>query len=172
MKINAISSCKQEEEGTVNNLPGQNDCNLMRTLKNCEEVGHQPISIFAMNKKVLEQLKKGLGDYANIKVDYYRSEDTIGVSHPERISIAVGLAHIPRHLCDPLAQGIDDHERYLDSQPLRLNEVHAATWQAWSRVKDPDGEEESHLYCVGIRADEISDVVTWGTNRTIKAASR
>ena len=38
-------------------------------------------------------------------------------------------------------------------------------------LKIPDGEEESHLYCVGIRADEISDVVTWGTNRTIKASS-
>ena len=102
-----------------------------------EELGHQPISILAMNKRFSEQLKKGLGDYANIKVDYYRSEDTIGISQPERISIAVGLAHIPRHSCDPLAQGADDHERYLDSQQLRLNEVHAATWQAWSRVKDP-----------------------------------
>ena len=59
----------------------------------------------------------------------------------------------------------------MDSQQLRLNEVHAATWQAWSRVKDPDGEVDSHLYCIGIRADEISDVVTWGTNRTIKASS-
>ena len=136
-----------------------------------EELGHQPISILAMNKRFSEQLKKGLGDYANLKVDYYRSEDTIGISQPERISIAVGLAHLPRHTCDPLAQGADDHERYLDSQQLRLNEVHAATWQAWSRVKGPDGEVESHIYCVGIRADEISDVVTWGTNRTIKASS-
>jgi hypothetical protein len=68
-----------------------------------------------------------------------------------------------------LAEGADDEERYLDSQQLRLNEVHAATWQAWSRVKDPNGEVESH--CVGVRAEEISDVVTWGTNRTIKASS-
>ena len=41
----------------------------------------------------------------------------------------------------------------------------------WNRVKDPNGQVESHLYCVGIRADEISDVVTWGINRTIKASS-
>lgn len=136
-----------------------------------EELGHQPISLFAMNKRFSEQLQKRLGDYANIKVDYYRSEDTIGISRPERISIAVGLAHIPKHSCDPLAQGANDHERYLDSQQLRLNEVHAATWQAWSRVKDPYGMVESHLYCIGIRADEISDAVTWGTKRTVKATS-
>lgn len=136
-----------------------------------KEVGHQPITLFAMNKRFCEQLKRELGDYANIRVDYYRSEDTIGISQPERISIAVGLAHLPKHECDPLAQGADDSERYVDSQQLRLNEVHAATWQAWSRVKDPEGKEESHLYCVGIRADEVSDVVTWGTNRTVKASS-
>jgi hypothetical protein len=104
-------------------------------------------------------------------MDYYRSEGTMGVNQPRRIAIAVGLAHTPRHTCDPLAEGADDQERYLDSQQLRLNEVHAATWQAWSRVKDPYGEVNSHLYCVGIRAEEISDVVTWGTNRTIKASS-
>jgi len=136
-----------------------------------EEVDHQPISIFAMNGRYQAQLKKELRDCANIKVHYYRSEDTMGVEQPERISIAIGLAHTPRHACDPLAGGIDDQERYLDSQQLRLNEVHAATWQAWSRIKDPNGEMESHLYCVGIRAEEISDVVTWGTNRTIKASS-
>jgi hypothetical protein len=83
----------------------------------------------------------------------------------------VGLAHTPRHSCDPLADGGDDQERYLDSQQLRLNEVHAASWQSWCRVKDPNGQVESHLYCVGIRADEVSDVVTWGTNRTINASS-
>jgi hypothetical protein len=28
---------------------------------------------------------------------------------------------------------------------------------------------ESHIYCVGVRAEEISDVVTWGINRRITA---
>jgi hypothetical protein len=41
-----------------------------------------------MNKKFAEQLKMGLGGYANIKVDYYRSVDTMGIAHPERICIA------------------------------------------------------------------------------------
>jgi hypothetical protein len=134
------------------------------------EVDHQPIYLIAMNKEIKNRLKGELIGFANIKMDYYRSEGTIGVNQPRRIAIAVGLAHVPRHTCDPLAQGADDHERYLDSQQLRLNEVHAATWQAWSRVKDPNGEVESHLYCVGVRAEEISDIITWGTNRTIKAS--
>jgi hypothetical protein len=122
-----------------------------------------------MNKEIKNQLKRRLMGFANIRMDYYRSEGTMGVNQPRRIAVAVGLAHTPRHICDPLAEGADDQERYLNSQQLRLNEVHAATWQAWSRVKDPYGEVESHLYCVGVRAEEISDVVTWGTNRTIKA---
>ena len=136
-----------------------------------EQVGHQPIYILAMNKRFKARLEMELRDCKNIYVDYYRSVDTMGVERQERIAIAVGLAHTQRHSCDPLAQGLDDFVRYLDSQQLRLNEVHAATWQAWSRVKDPKGEVESHVYCVGVRAEEISDVVTWGTNRTIKASS-
>ena len=136
-----------------------------------EEVDHKPIFLLAMNKGIRQQLKRKLIDYTNIRVDYYRSENTMGVEQPQRIGIAVGLAHTPRHSCDPLADGGDDQERYLDSQQLRLNEVHAATWQAWCRVKDPNGQVESHLYCVGIRAEEVSDVVTWGLNRTIKASS-
>ena len=136
-----------------------------------EDVDHKPIFLVAMNKGIKEQLKRRLNDCPNIRVDYYRSENTMGVEQPQRIAIAVGLAHTPRHSCDPLADGGDDQERYLDSQQLRLNEVHAASWQAWCRVKDPNGEVESHLYCVGVRAEEVSDVVTWGINRTIKASS-
>jgi hypothetical protein len=136
-----------------------------------EKVGHKPIYLIGMSEHIKDQLMKGLRGCTNIKSDYYRSEDSMGVEHEERIAIAVGLAHTPRHSCDPLAQGADDQERYLDSQQLRLNEVRAATFQAISRVKDHNGVVESHAYCVGIRADEISDVVTWGTNRTIKAST-
>jgi hypothetical protein len=34
-------------------------------------------------------------------------------------------------------------------------------------VKDPDGYTESHVYCVGIRAEEVSRIITWGTKREV-----
>lgn len=134
---------------------------------------HQPIYLLAMNARQAGQLKKALSDYPNITVDYYKSADSIGVEQNARICIAVGAAELPRHACDPLAEGNNDHERYYDSQQLRINAVDAATWQAWSRVKDPDGLVESHVYCIGIRAEEVSRIATWGTERevTIKANS-
>ena len=135
-----------------------------------EAVKNRSIYVIAMNESLKNQLKEGLNDCGNIRLDYYRSENTMGTGVPQRIAIAVGLAQTPRHSCDPLAQGDNDLKRYIHSQKLRLNEVHAATWQAWSRVKDSIGLFESQVYCVGVRADEISDVVTWGINRRVTAS--
>lgn len=135
-----------------------------------ERVGRRRIYLIAMNESIKKRLKEKLKG-RGLEFDYYRSMNTMGVGLSQRIAIAVGLAQTPRHSCDPLALGANDQERYIHSQQLRLNEVHAATWQAWNRIKDPNGKAESHVYCVGIRADEISDVVTWGINRRVKASS-
>ena len=133
-----------------------------------EAVGHQPIYLPAMNTVHAFLLEEALEDLPNITVDYYRSPDSMGVAQKARICIAVGAAELPRHACDPLAEGKDDIERFYDSQQLRINAVDSATWQAWSRVKDPDGLVESHVYCIGIRAEEVSRIATWGTKRDVK----
>jgi hypothetical protein len=133
-----------------------------------ESVGHQPIYLLAMNTINAAALKKALKDLPNITIDYYKSANSIGVAQAARICIAVGAAELPRHACDPLAEGKDDYERFYDSQQLRVNTVDCATWQSWSRVKDPDGLVESHVYCIGIRAKEVSRIVTWGTKREVK----
>jgi len=133
-----------------------------------EEVGHQQIYLIAMNTVHATLLEEALEDLPNITVDYYRSPDSMGVAQKARICIAVGAAELPRHACDPLAEGKDDIERFYDSQQLRINAVDSATWQAWSRVKDPDGLLESHVFCIGIRAEEVSRIATWGTAREIK----
>jgi hypothetical protein len=102
------------------------------------------------------------------KVDFYRSDTTMGVARSERTCIAVGLAEIPSNACDHLARGNDPESRWLHSQVLRVQSVQAASWQAWSRVKDPSGEDESRVYCIGIRADQASEVVTWGAGRRLE----
>jgi hypothetical protein len=133
-----------------------------------EEVGHQPIYLIGMNTVHATLLEEALEALPNITVDYYRSPDSMGVAQKARICIAVGAAELPRHACDPLAEGKDGIERFYDSQQLRINAVDSATWQAWSRVKDPDGLVESHVYCIGIRAEEVSRIATWGTKREVK----
>jgi len=141
---------------------------IRETREISEKVGHPQIYLLAMNTRHAVVLKKALKDLPNITIDYYRSADSIGVAQEARICIAVGAAELPRHACDPLARGKDDHERFFDSQRLRVNAVDSATWQAWSRVKDPDGLVESHVYCIGIRVDEISRIATWGTKREVE----
>jgi hypothetical protein len=99
-----------------------------------EAVGHQPIYLVAMNTIYATLLEEALEDLPNITVDYYRSPDSMGVAQSARICIAVGAAELPRHACDPLAEGKDGIERFYDSQQLRINAVDSTTWQAWSRV--------------------------------------
>jgi hypothetical protein len=132
-----------------------------------EMSGDQPIYLLAMNTRSAILLNKRLKNYKNITVDYYRSPDSMGVSQDARICIAVGAAELPRHVYDPLAEGANDTERYLDSQQLRINAVDTASWQAWSRVKDPEGVVDSHVYCLGVRAETVSRIATWGTKRQV-----
>ena len=134
-----------------------------------ESVGNQPIYLFAMNARLAKELKKALADLRNITVDYYRSADSIGVAQDARICIAVGVAELPKNVCDPLAKGKDENELFFDSQQLRINAVDCATWQAISRVKDPASLVESHVYFLGVRADVVSRIATWGTDRTVSA---
>jgi hypothetical protein len=118
--------------------------------------------------RVVEQkLEEVLGTVAP-KVDFYRSDMTMGVARGDRICIAIGLAEIPSNACDHLAWGKDPEARWLHSQSLRAQSVQAASWQAWSRVKDPNGEVESQVYCIGIRAEQVAAVVTWGSNRELE----
>ena len=113
------------------------------------------------------KLKEVLGP-APPKVDFYRSDMTMGVARGDRICIAIGLAEIPSNACDHLAWGKDPEARWLHSQSLRAQSVQAASWQAWSRVKDPNGEVESQVYCIGIRAEQVAAVVTWGSGRRLE----
>lgn len=137
-----------------------------------ESVENQPIYLLAMNARLAKELEKALSDLRNITVDYYRSADSIGVAQDARICIAVGAAELPKNVCDPLAKGKDENELFFDSQQLRINAVDCATWQAISRVKDPEGLVESHVYFLGVRADVVSRIVTWGTDRTVSTCTR
>lgn len=120
-------------------------------------------------KKITNALK--LDGIIQLEVDYYRSDHTIGVERDERVCIALGLAHVPSNAYDHLAYGNSPEERATSSAAIRNQSVQAATWQAWNRVKDPKGEHESRIYCIGIRARQALDVATWGSNRRLELIS-
>ena len=111
-----------------------------------------------IRNRLYEALHQG---YPNIFFDYYRSPDTIGVESERRITIAVGLAEVPKNAYDCLS------DSYAESQTIRVNDVHAWTWQAWSRCKDPAGIEPSEVYCIGVKPEDIEKVITWGPNRAV-----
>ena len=140
-----------------------------RIVEICKE--NKDVYILAPNLRraavIQRRLHEVLGHTAP-KVDFYRSDMTMGVARDDRTCIAVGLAEIPSNACDHLAMGKDSEARWLHSQALRVQSVQAASWQAWSRVKDPKGETESKVYCIGLRADQVSDVVTWGSGRRVE----
>jgi len=127
-----------------------------------EAEGDAPIHLFAPNITLHERLRKELRGYPNIFCDYYRSENTIGVKGERRIAIAVGLAEVPKNAYDCLANS------YKESQTIRVGSVDAATWQAWSRVKDPAGETPSKVYCIGVKKKDVSRVLTWGPGRVAR----
>jgi len=105
----------------------------------------------------------------DVEIDFYRSVATAGVENSHRVGIAIGLAEVPANSYDHLIGDGDEEERWIESRKLREASVHAASYQAWSRVKDPQGAENSKLYCIGARGWQASDCVKWGTGRRLVA---
>ena len=137
----------------------------------CKKNPGKMIFVVAPNAKkariIQERLLKAMGPSAPV-VDYYRSDQTQGVENSARICIAVGLTELPSNTYDHQARGENEDERWIDSQRLRRESVDAATWQTWSRVKDPEGKEESIVYCIGVRAEQINGVISWGPGRKLE----
>lgn len=124
--------------------------------------GNAPIHVLAPNIALHASLHKALSkEYPNLFWDYYRSTNTIGVESDIRTIIAIGLAEVPKNAYDCLANS------HLESQTIRVGSVDAATWQAWSRAKDPKGQIPSEVYCIGVKAEDIDRVLTWGPGRRI-----
>jgi hypothetical protein len=124
-----------------------------------------PIYAINFNTKLQERIVKKLAKYKLPRnffmQDYYRSSNSIGVECEARIGIAIGIANTPTNTFDCVTDNVPE------SQALRLQDVHSATWQAWSRIKDPEGKVPSKLYCIGVRSDAVDAVITQGSNRQV-----
>lgn len=95
------------------------------------------------------------------EVTYYKAPTMMGVSAKARVMIAVGTAEKPSNAFDAIR---DTKE---ESLILREEAIHCDTWQAWSRVKDPNGQVPSLVFALGCSYDDCCNVVKWGYNRKI-----
>jgi hypothetical protein len=137
-----------------------------RIKKISEAEGNASIYLLSPNKDFHVKLLEALEEYKNISCDYYRSKNTIGVENSCRIGIAIGLAEVPLNTYDCLANS------YGESQTIRINDVDAGSWQAWSRIKDPQGRIPSKLYCIGVKKEDATRVLTWGPGRIVKKTEK
>lgn len=141
------------------------NANKPRIIKMAKEYAdkYPGIRFVCMKRAVAQNLKKWMEDEGyKLNIDYYRSTKTLGVACDARRIVCVGAPVAAINAFDGISK------TYEESQKMRVNSNHAAFWQAISRVKDPSGKEDSHVYCIGIREDEIQMMCTWGAKRNVK----
>jgi len=100
-------------------------------------------------------------DKAKEHCSYYKAPNMMGVSSKYRVMIAVGIAEKPTNAFDAIT---DTKERSLE---LKEESVHCDTWQAWSRVKDPQSRENSLVFALGCNYRQCENIATWGFNRRV-----
>jgi hypothetical protein len=86
-------------------------------------------------KIVIRWIEKAGVEHKDYEVDYYNSTATIGTREDARIMICIGMTYQPSNSCDAVTDSFED------SKILRDESVQAHTYQAISRVKDPNGRE-------------------------------
>ena len=111
-------------------------------------------------QKLLEYLK------CPQNVTYYKAPDTMGIASEKRICIAIGAAHKPANAYDAIT------ENRAESDILKEEAMHCDTWQAWSRVKDPNGEKRSVVFAFGCNEETCQNIITWGTERRVALTNR
>jgi hypothetical protein len=142
--------------------------------------GLSNVQICTMNKTWAARLLKELKPKGFTKDDitWYGSDRTEGVASKKRIWIMIGLAEKPVNAKDPLAEvQAPFHHNPLEaegeelfhfiSQKLRRESVQIATYQAFSRAKDPEGKDRSVVIAVGATKKEVDDCLLWGPDRQL-----
>ncbi len=142
---------------------------IIDTIEAISEKEQQPILVYAPSKAKAAVIRQKVEERGiqDVKVDYYRSSLSMGVESKYRICVAVGMAETPSNSCDSMAIGKCGEDMWFDSGCIRLQGVHADTWQAINRVKDPAGKVPSKVYMIGCRVDQLKELSKWGNNRRI-----
>ncbi|HEY3363173.1 MAG TPA: hypothetical protein VGK06_15485 [Methanosarcina sp.] len=131
--------------------------NIIQILKEGEA------KIFAPSKQIANIFKRELKEagYPH-DIDYYRSENSTGVKCDLRKAILIGAAFIPQKTYAAVTPTKEDAKK------KALANMQESTYQTLSRVKDPNGIEESEVFCIGITREVMEGVLTWGSKREIR----
>jgi len=142
---------------------------IIDTIEIIARIVLQPVLVYAPSKAKAAIIRREVEERGikDVKVDYYRSSLSMGVESKYRICIAVGMAETPSNCCDSMAVGNNEYDMWFDSGCIRLQGVHADTWQAINRVKDPSGKVPSKVYMIGCRVEQLRELSKWGNNRRI-----
>lgn len=125
--------------------------------------GDNDCIIITLNTREAIKLETILEEYGHPHdVTYYKAPEMMGVSANARVMIAVGIANKPSNSFDVITTNTTESKKML------YESVHCDTWQAWSRVKDPQGRVPSLVFALGCTVDECEAVTTWGYDRTIE----
>jgi len=118
--------------------------------------------IVAANMDSADLIKKALENIGyKHDVTYYNSDKTIGVTSKARVAIAIGAAYAPTHTYDVITGTREESSVILEET------MNAATWQAWCRVKDPEGKAPSIVIAIGVNVDQCENIATWGFDREV-----
>ena len=143
----------------------------------CQQIieihGDENCIIFCRNKKEAGELRKYFREkifkdnsFKNVKykpqITYYKSSAAMGVKSSKRVAILIGLAHKPSHAYDAIRKSPED------SRILAEECMHMDTWQAASRVKDPNGIEPSVIFALGCNKRDVENFVSWGSDRDVE----
>lgn len=136
---------------------------LSKTIKILELWGDDNCCIITLNRGYAAIMEKDLEAMGHKHgVTYYKAPEMMGVTSKARIMIAIGIAYKPSNSFDVVTSNTQE------SKVLLEESVHADTWQAWSRVKDPQSKAESVVFGLGCTVEDCKNITTWGYNRTVE----
>lgn len=117
------------------------------------------VVIVCMNIENYEKITKEFKNSEYIpKITYYRCSDMMGVASGYRVGIHISLAHIPSHAFDSI------RESHYEARILAEEKMHCDSWQAMSRVKDPQGIEPSVVFALGCTKRDLDNITSWASD--------
>lgn len=142
-------------------------CQMDEIIKRCKNIfdiyGSENCLLICKNKVESEIISKRLkNENFCTNKQYYRSSDMMGVPSTLRVGILISTANIPTHSYDPVCDSLED-ARILAEEDMQVN-----TYQALSRVKDPEGIEPSVVFALGCTEKDMENIISWGGDRETK----
>lgn len=167
--MNANSKMKIFSDSKTFNTFGKNNFknHQDKIVQQCKDImdiygKDEKVIIVCMNISHHNKLKKNFEKPENSeyhpKISYYRCPDMMGVTSNCRVGIHIGLGYIPSHAFDSIRK--DQH----DARVLTEEKMHCDSWQAMSRVKDPEGKEPSVVFALGCTKRDLDNITSWASD--------